>query len=710
MKLSALALQSFFLRNHPIWVLTIIWFGLIALIQPLGDFPVNDDWAYAHNVWELSQNGQFKFSDWPAMTLVTQTVIGSISTLFFGFSHEVLRFTTIVFGCFTILIAYRVVWKELRSSLLAYLFAGFIISHPFMLTLSSSFMTEVYFLFFMLGSIYFLLDYMKDSRFRNLPLLVLFMIGAVLVRQTALILPLAYLFVLLIFKFTRRERLIGLGTVALVFGVFQLYALWRAGLPEGLGKLSSISMLIDSVLGMDAYLIYRKLTWILFYLGLSTVPLLFFTVPKLNIRNQWIRNLFFLPLSASVAFLFWYFWEEIPVGNTLNDEGFGPRLLKDNWLEYNKSEVINGSLWTFLKNLSLVTLLFNGLFVFQRLPKLTRVKGFVVEASVTRQKNTLLFTTVLGLCFFQLFNPVFFDRYTFLISILIGLSIILHIGILNRYLVISCFGFMGFIAIIQAISLNDYFSFQSARWALIERAEREHGVSKDQLDGGFEYNAWYRTGPLTKPVRNPNYKSWWFINDDEYLIASGDMVGFQTVHVHTYDRILNGGKDSILLLRRYIREGIDHRKYPIYCGFEYSSKSNSFLVDDQKNAYMENHALRSDVAARTGLYSIRIFPNSRIDLFTAEIVQSKEVFEFECWVHCDQGNSAPIFERNANGELTREGIQQTELDTKDNWTKYRIQFENRSNKIEVLKLVLYNEGTGNFYLDDLWINRRYISD
>ncbi len=39
---------------------------LIILLNPIGDFPINDDWAYARSVLSLVDNGEFHLLGWGA--------------------------------------------------------------------------------------------------------------------------------------------------------------------------------------------------------------------------------------------------------------------------------------------------------------------------------------------------------------------------------------------------------------------------------------------------------------------------------------------------------------------------------------------------------------------------------------------------------------------------------------------------------------------
>ena len=60
---------------------------LIIVINPLGDFPINDDWAYARSVLLLVEGGEFRLLDWGAMTLISQVAWGAIWVKLFGFSN-----------------------------------------------------------------------------------------------------------------------------------------------------------------------------------------------------------------------------------------------------------------------------------------------------------------------------------------------------------------------------------------------------------------------------------------------------------------------------------------------------------------------------------------------------------------------------------------------------------------------------------------------
>ena len=89
-------------------IISFLWFSAIIIINPIGEFPLNDDWAYSLNVYHLSQEGKLILSDWPAMSLIAQVLWGALVTGVFGFSFTVLRFSTLFVGLFTVILFYKI--------------------------------------------------------------------------------------------------------------------------------------------------------------------------------------------------------------------------------------------------------------------------------------------------------------------------------------------------------------------------------------------------------------------------------------------------------------------------------------------------------------------------------------------------------------------------------------------------------------------------
>jgi hypothetical protein len=94
---------------------------------------------------------------------------------------------------------------------------------------------------------------------------------------------------------------------------------------------------------------------------------------------------------------------------------------------------------------------------------------------------------------------------------------------------------------------HDYFAWNRARWDAIHAAERL-GATPDTLDGGFEYNAYYRFEH--KPRVTGAGKRWWWVADDRYVVAFSVAPGFVERSRFDVDRWLARTPPAIFLLER----------------------------------------------------------------------------------------------------------------------------------------------------------------
>ena len=76
-------------------LLAALWIGAVLVVNPAGNFPLNDDWAYGKAVRGMVEQGSFRPCPWGGMTLISQAVWGSLFCLPAGFSFTTLRFSTL---------------------------------------------------------------------------------------------------------------------------------------------------------------------------------------------------------------------------------------------------------------------------------------------------------------------------------------------------------------------------------------------------------------------------------------------------------------------------------------------------------------------------------------------------------------------------------------------------------------------------------------
>jgi hypothetical protein len=94
---------------------------------------------------------------------------------------------------------------------------------------------------------------------------------------------------------------------------------------------------------------------------------------------------------------------------------------------------------------------------------------------------------------------------------------------------------------------HDYISWNRARWeALNYLIEQAHIPQKD-IDGGFEFNGWYGYSPT---YREQPSKSWWWVDNDDYVISFGSISGYTEVRHYSYERWMPFGDGNIYVLRK----------------------------------------------------------------------------------------------------------------------------------------------------------------
>src|SRR5262245_5593521 len=143
--------------RRAIALLVTAWVGLVVLVDPRGDFPLNDDWAYGWSVQQFLETGEFQLSDWTAINLLSQVLWGSLFCLPFGFSFTALRLSTLTLGLIGVVTMYGVL-RETRSSPGVSLVGALAVAlNPIYFGLANSFMSDVPSFSFTLVSSYFLM-------------------------------------------------------------------------------------------------------------------------------------------------------------------------------------------------------------------------------------------------------------------------------------------------------------------------------------------------------------------------------------------------------------------------------------------------------------------------------------------------------------------------------------------------------------------------
>jgi hypothetical protein len=257
--------------------ITLCWIIAIILVNPLGEFPAVDDWAYLTSVRALVEHGELTFSNFAAQNLLSHILWGSLFAFPFGVSYTTLRFSTLIaalLGAFALYKLLRDVGQSVSMSLFAALILLF---NPISFALSFTFMTDIPFVAAQTGAMLLLLAGLKsDSRTNSAGGWFLTVVGQ-LSRQNALGIPLAYAGAYLAkHGFALKRLAIAILPIA-AFVLLQLaYQHWLSvsgrmpisygqAIKTALPRLAEPSLLIDKLWDVAVY--------VFFYIGLFLLPL-----------------------------------------------------------------------------------------------------------------------------------------------------------------------------------------------------------------------------------------------------------------------------------------------------------------------------------------------------------------------------------------------------------------------------------------------------
>ncbi len=542
-----------------------IWFIMVLSVNPVGNFPLNDDWLYGYDVKSLVEHGNFRFLGWEATSLIVHILWGSLFCLPFGFSFTALRLSNLTMGLVGILAVYAFL-REARASRGASFFGAVILaSNPIYFELSNTFMTDISFFAISTLSFRFFIRGIRNENRTCILAGALLCCMATLVRQLGLAIPLSFSIAYLIKNGFQKRRLFtaAFPPVSAGFALIAYQTLMKhtVGLPahyydRGIDLIRGIST------GMPATLVFfgQNFGATLAYLGLFILPL-----SILFIRGQWksasSRNRLYALVASSgiiIAVMSVLSWKNcfMPfLRNIWFVTGLGPVTLRDVYILklphlYTGPKILPSCI-TFLSLAGAAILAISLLKSLSSLIPRPRGCGSVKENWLT---GSLLAACVIY------FIPIgiigLFDRYLlFLLPVVMAITVLAadrpelprgpFPAFVSAVLLLVYFTF--------AIGgTHDYLSFNRARWDALHYLTENAGISHERIDGGFEFNGWYDYDPEYRPVRGVDAvdKSWWWVKDDEFMISLGPVDGYEEVGHYSYQRWIPCRVDNVFILHR----------------------------------------------------------------------------------------------------------------------------------------------------------------
>jgi hypothetical protein len=168
-----------------------LWLVVICVVDPRGNFALDDDWVYAAAVKHLLLTNHFRLP-WCSASLLTEALWGAAVCKLFGFSFITLRMATLVTSIAGTLAFYEILILLRTDKLLAFLGTLIFMFTPYFFNLSFTFMTDGFFCSSVIISLWLVLRSQENGSRRDLALGMSMALVATLTRQIGLCIPVAW--------------------------------------------------------------------------------------------------------------------------------------------------------------------------------------------------------------------------------------------------------------------------------------------------------------------------------------------------------------------------------------------------------------------------------------------------------------------------------------------------------------------------------------
>jgi hypothetical protein len=534
----------------------ILFAAIVLLANPWGNFPLNDDWIYAHVARTFALTGRLRFDPGFAPSLVGQVLLAAPFIKSFGFSHTLLRILSMFAGALTLLGMARILRLLNSPAPLSFLVLACLAVNPLFLYLSTTYLSEIYGSCALIWASALWLgkrahDIEADRPLRYGSTLTCgVMFGAAFwFRQFfALGFPAWMAAYILCGIYTQRTIAIRQSLKPIALAAFAYAAIvagffaWAKASGNYAGE---FSLPLRNIFLISIRALMLQLAMVVPYLTFFSLPLLLAALPslkKVGKTQARIGIVIFLSFAAwqnwalhhlegwvnPQLFLQAYYNHYFPYfGNVAQNFGVGPVTLTDSYFAREQVPVrIPEVTWKLI-------FLFVYLFQFCWFLILGRIFGKGRERPAKKSNLLALELGLFGMVFslltwgitVQAYKYEVYDRYIFpvFLGTLLALAAFATVSYrekLPKPILAAIFALLFLEATYSLAGLHDQFQWQGARWTIFHRAQAQpYGVAPAEIDGGYEVNGWTAYEPTEKPLvpcAKPEY--WSYCHSARYSI------------------------------------------------------------------------------------------------------------------------------------------------------------------------------------------------
>ncbi len=557
--------RAFAAAAAAIVVLGLTFLLAVFVVDPSGEFPLNDDWSFAHTARILFDRHDWRPLGWAGMTLISQSSLGALTCSLSSCSFEHLRTATLIVG-FALLLGSFALFRTVGGSMLGSVLSSVVtVFNPVMYGLLYTFMTDIAFEAMLLVSFYLCVLSLKSRDYRAILLAGLAIAWATLCRQLGVSVAIAFL---LVYPLASGEawprRLVKASTPffisAVTLVVFERWMRETGRLPALYD--TKVQDLLAALEAPVAALAKAVLNLILaaLYFGFLCCPVLL--VDSHIAGRDGIRRVLSRPpgrvaLYVTLAALVFMVKHQamMPLlGNVLDKRGIGPFTLRDTYiLQSDSVPELPALYWTTITLLGLVG-------AWALVYRVTTIGGAFrprhgAEPAPGNLVGSFALVTVL-IYLLPVLPGDMYDRYLGAVVPLVCVVILAsqparQRGVPTLGTGLAC-GTAGFLVLSSVLATHDYLSWNRARWHAIDELESRRDADAGTLDGGFEYNGDRSYDPAY--VADPS-KSWWWVKRDDMMITFGPLPGLEVVARYPYPVFFPVSERFIYVLRRAARPG-----------------------------------------------------------------------------------------------------------------------------------------------------------
>lgn len=506
----------------------------VLLVDPRGNFPLDDDWGVGFTTFTLLQTGRVQFTPFASATAYLQFVWGALWAALFGETFTVLRLSTLALSLASTLLAFSLLRRAGARRELALFGAAALLFHPLFFWASFTSMTHVPFVFLSLVSLtMFVRAWACERDAEGVWLAVAFIavVASFFTRQFALLNALVPLIVALSMR--RKKIAMTYAAALLVFGVLALSGVL-------IGSQKELALHRPSLSGLAFrgahYVYFHWQNAALFFAAPLLLLLLSRTRPRLNRAIIAIACVAFGIVAWRMTVRVGMPIPYLNSGNVFTDFGLGPPTLRDVFT----LRMPHPFALPFAVKTALMIVTTIGAAV-----------ALALTIRTVREDEPLIrFCAIYLLCatLIAAGMSIYFDRYSIdtawpFVFLLVLLAQRVQV---TRAATIAAAATLAIAIVFSIAGTSEYLAWNRARWDAYAFL-RANGVRLEQMDGGYEINALLALRAGRKDLGKRGVG----VVDDLFILTfNRDVRGYEMLRAFPYPRWFGLSEGAVHVQRR----------------------------------------------------------------------------------------------------------------------------------------------------------------